>query len=413
MTKFIIVCYSALTAVGLAAPPQFTEALISGDFHYPYGIAVGDLDGDGDLDITVADAIEPNSVYWFENDGTGKFTRHLIHTQPPPAWRLERHVIADVNHDGRPDIVIVENSTGDLRWLENPGPPHIRELWAPHFITWSSRVLGAYDVDVGDIDGDGLPDVAASSWRMGNMFTWHKNPGPLPEKSVGFVLNAAGDTRWVGWKQYTIADNLLETRMVRLVDLNQDGQLDVLGTATRSGLVLWFENPGKPTTLPWTRHFIDKTARPSHGQVVDLDGDGDVDVVMASGHASDEAPSEVLPVVGQVVWYENLGKGETWKKHIIQTPFPYGFEAVAKDLDGDGDIDVVATAWHKGPGVALAWFENNGGDSWIMHPLKSNWHNAVQVIVADLDGDGRPDILASAEYGSRELRWWRTTAPDR
>lgn len=163
MKKSPIVFYLALSGALPAAPLQFTEALISGGFQYPYGISVGDLDGDGDLDLTVADARKTNSVFWFENDGTGKFTRHLAYHHPLPAWKLERHVLADLNHDGNLDLVIVENSTGDLLWLENPGREHIRDRWLPHFITLSSRIPGAYDVAVGDIDGDGWLDVAASS----------------------------------------------------------------------------------------------------------------------------------------------------------------------------------------------------------------------------------------------------------
>lgn len=412
--KAPFVCsWIALSGIVAAAPLSFTETLISGDFQYPYGINVGDLDGDGDADITVADARKSNCVFWFENDGSGKFVRNLIHHQPAPAWKLERHAIADMNRDGRPDIVVVENSTNDLRWLENPGPQSIREPWQAHFITLSGRVHGAYDVDVGDIDKDGWPDVAASSWRLGNMFTWHKNPGDLQGKNANYMSRAASANNWAEWKFSTIADNLLETRNVRLFDLDGDGDLDVLGTAARAGLVMWFENPDRPTNLAWTRHVIDKVARPSHGQVVDMDGDGDPDVVMAFGMAADQVPSEVLPIMPQVAWYENLGKADAWKKHVIQNPFPGGFEAVVKDLDGDGDMDVVATAWHKAGGIALAWFENIGGDRWTMHPLKQNWPHAVQVIVTDLDGDGRPDIVASAEDGSMELRWWRNGGPAR
>ncbi len=384
-------------AVAFAAPPRFTEFLISDQFTYPYGVMAADLDGDGDLDITASDARANNSLYWFENDGKGRFARHVIHHQPPPAWRLERHAIADINRDGRPDIVIVENSTGDLRWLENPGPARVREPWKVHFITLSARVPGAYDVDAGDLDGDGDLDVAASSWRMGNMFSWHENPGALSSRE---------------WKQSNIAENLLETRMVRLVDVDGDGDLDLIGTAARSGLVLWLENPGKPSRLPWLLHYIDRAARPAHGHAVDMDGDGDVDLVMALGMAGDLVPSEVMPVVHQVVWYENLGKGAAWKRHTIQRPFEQAFEAVAADLDGDGDKDIVATAWHAPgkPGIALAWFENNGRGGWTMHALKENWSHAIQVIVADFNGDGRPDIAAGAEDGSMDLRWWRNDA---
>ena len=384
----------------LAAAPHFTESLISKDFTYPYGISVADLNGDGRLDITVADARKANSLYWFENIGSERFARHLIHHQPPPAWRLERHVIADVNRDGLPDIVIVENSTGDLRWLENPGPQQVREPWTPHFITMSGKVPGAYDVDVGDLDGDGWPDVVASSWREGNMFTWHRNPGSLSGKSADYMTSAASDNMWAEWKMQKIGENLLETRNARLADIDGDGDLDVLGTASRSGLIVWLENPGYLSPLPWPLHYIDQTGRPGHGHAIDMDKDGDLDVVMASGFVADIVPSEVMPVVGRIAWYENIDHGARWKRHVVQESLP-AFEAFARDLDMDGDVDIVATA------KDLSWYENLGNDKWVRHVLKKEWPSAAQVIVADLDGDGRPDIVACAESGPFELRWWR------
>ena len=70
-------------------------------------------------------------------------------------------------------------------------------------------------------------------------------------------------------------------------------------------------------------------------------------------------------------------------------------------------MDVIATAWRT-PGQ-VAWFENTGDAKgpWTMHPLKTDWRSANQVIVADFNDDKRPDIAAIAEYGSLELRWWR------
>jgi hypothetical protein len=111
----------------------------------------------------------------------------------------------------------------------------------------------------------------------------------------------------------------------------------------------------------------------------------------------------------QVVWYENVGSpgnGLTWKKHEVGE-LPYAFEAVAADLDHDGDLDIVATAW--GGQGQVVWFENLGDPRgpWKKHLLKDHWPRANQVITADLDGDQQLDVIATAEIGANELRWWR------
>jgi len=170
-----------------------------------------------------------------------------------------------------------------------------------------------------------------------------------------------------------------------------------------------FGASGQPASKPWVKTVVDdETLAPAHGHPTDIDGDGDLDIVMAFGIAAGVGNDS--PESHQVAWYENVsasGNGSEWRKHQIASGFPQGFEAVAEDLDGDGDKDVVATGWS--PQGRIGWFENTGDPTqgWKHHIIKENWPNAVTVIVADLDHDGRPDIVACAERGANELRWWK------
>ena len=132
----------------------------------------------------------------------------------------------------------------------------------------------------------------------------------------------------------------------------------------------------------------------------------------------------------EVVWYENVRDpktGRTWKLHVIG-PLPFAIDAIAKDLDRDRDMDVIATAWANTPrlygqpvttpgGDRVVWFENRGpnNDQWSVHNLQDRFPAATQVIAADLNGDKRPDIVAicdgawvnGKQLAKSEIRWWR------
>ena len=403
-------------------PVRFSEHLLANEHRYTFGIATVDVDGDGDLDLTCPDIYSgggqgESNLYWLENNGRGNFQRHVIH-QGQLGW-MERHATGDINGDGRPDVAMVDNRWGRLYWFANPERPADGH-WKKQMIT--TKCPHAYDVVLADLDGDGDLDAAASGFASG-LITWYENPGQ--------------DGLDGEWTHHVIDENMPESRTIATGDFNRDGQIDLLATALgkmnlsatdpdHGSQVVWYENLGQTAAGRWKKHTIDNRSRGAcHGHPADFDGDGDLDVVMAHGMRTTIDPKVERH---EVVWYENVGAPDadpTWKRHHVAR-LPFAFEAIAKDLDGDGDMDVIATAWANTPrlygqpvtkpgGDRVVWFENRGRDQWAVHSLQDKFPQANQVITADLNGDGRPDIVASCDgawvngkQGAKsEIRWWR------
>jgi len=375
-------------------PLSFKEELLSSKLTYACGVGAADLDQDGDVDLTFTDSSGHNDLNWYENS-TGLFDGLLIHQliENKPS-ELGRHVFADLTKDGRLDVVIGECTSGDILWLQNLDGKRLTAPWKQRFIA-KGGLRNAYDYAVADFDRDEDLDVAALSYLNGNI-VWFENDG-----------NPANDS---AWDAHVIATGLGELQSLRGADFDGDGDSDLFVTERVNGKVLWFENSGRPAVEKWPSHVIDDEAwSAAHGEPCDLDGDGDLDVVLAMGFS----PKVDERTVHQIVWYENTGElqnDELWPKHRISVLLQ-AFEAVPADLDSDGDLDIVATGWGT-PG-RLVWCENPGDpqNKWTKHVLKEGWANANQVVVADFNGDKRPDIAATADRGTNELVWWINEGP--
>jgi hypothetical protein len=133
-------------------------------------------------------------------------------------------------------------------------------------------------------------------------------------------------------------------------------------------------------------------------ELVDLDRDGDLDMLLANGDALDKDPHP-KPYHG-VQWLENLG-GLRFGCHDIAR-FYGAYCATAADLDGDGDRDIVATSmmnvWDDPNGQSVIWLENYGGQRFTVRPISSSPTFQISAAVGDLDRDGRPDIVTSGMY---------------
>ena len=343
---------------------RFKEHLIKSNYLYAFGVNVGDFDNDGDIDISSSDG-GANNLFWFENNGSFNFKQHIILQNDPS--RLERHTLADITNNGLLDIIIVKNYNGYIIIIANHGDFE----WSKHSI-YLGEFEGAYDVDVGDIDGDGDLDIAASTWNGGKSHIYFENNGLLITDK---------------WEKHIIQDNIGTTRAVRLADFDNDGDLDLLGTSTNKNKIVWYENKNNS----WFTHYIPSDMSPIHGNPIDFDNDGDMDFVMAFGMAGGE---------GKVSWFENLGGGR-FNENIVDNNFSAGFEAVPEDLDNDGDTDIIATS--SGLNGKVYWFENK--KEWERHIIKEGWSHANQIQVTDFNNDGLVDIVA-VSAGENELIVW-------
>jgi len=130
----------------------------------------------------------------------------------------------------------------------------------------------------------------------------------------------------------------------RVADINGDGRDDILvgfEAVSQTGDLVWYEQPATREQA-WTRHLITTVAGPMSLDVADLDGDGDVDVVV--GEHDLERPDQA-----RLIWFENAGSGNRWQGHLVYTGDEHHDGAQVMDIDNDGDLDLVSIGWghHK------------------------------------------------------------------
>lgn len=328
-----------------------------------------DLTCNGLPDVIIGGKQGPPNLFWYENTGLGgDWPRHEIADAPD----LEAGgVVVDVNGDGRPDIVAGQQYNADtLWWFECPADP--RAAWPRRVIT--DAFVKYHDQAVGDVDGDGEPELVFLSQLSGVLgyFDLPEDPTaePWPHECLHLIDDAIGDAEGLA-----------------TVDLDGDGVIEIIaGTSIYA--------PRDLTAGQWCRTRFAPDWVKTRVAVTDFLGKGRQQIVLVEGE-SDE---------GRMALFH----APDWRVEMLGEDLFHPHSLAVADFDADGrpDIFVAEMGLGRNPHEPQMIILRNRGEGTFEEHLICSGIPTHEAKVADMTGDGRPDIVGKPYDPERHIDLW-------
>jgi hypothetical protein len=326
-----------------------TEGLtIGSDQSYTHAITLGDINGDGNLDVVIGDAVQTNKLYLNNANGSFSATGEAIGSESDIATAL---TLGDIDGDGDLDV-LAGNSRATNKLYLNNGNGSFSEKG----LDIGSETDRTNALTLGDIDGDGDLDVLTGNDDATNKL--YLNDGSGRFSPTGLAIGREEDL----------------TRALTLGDIDGDGDLDVL--AGNVGLNKLYLNDGSGGFSASEDIGID-TDNTNVLLLGDIDGDGDLDLLAVNSQSNK--------------LYLNTGNGS-----FNPTGEAFGSEQKATralmlgDIDGDGDLDVL----EGNLGLNMLYLNDGSGGFVEGMTIGSELEETRALLLGDIDGDGDLDVLA-------------------